>query len=451
MTHTDIDRPILALAGPAIINNITVPLLGLCDTAIAGHLGDAASIGAVAVGAMMMNVVYWLCGFLRAGTSGLTAQAFGSGNPDSVFSVLRKALEIGSLISLAVILLQNQLLDIFLYVIEPETKVASLSSLYFAIGVWAAPAQLSVMAYSGWFIGRQNTIVPMVVSVGMNVLNILLSVSLVFGFGMGFAGIAWGTFAASWSGAVGLWFFVRNIRRKECQCHGHGEIFAARGGDARISTKRFFGVSADLFLRSACIMGVSMAMTSVSARLGNVDLAANAVMTQFFLFFSYFMDGFAFAGEALVGKAVGARDESLMRAAVRGLMRWGAWMALAFTLIYHVFGEMIVGLLTDEAGVREAVSQLSLWMAFLPAITVMAFIFDGIFIGWTRTRPLFFTTFAATFIFFILIYLFPGHPAVVERVDAMEWLWTAFEVYLFLRGALLLVLYRKYQRNSLIL
>lgn len=436
MSLRRIDRSILSLALPAIVNNITVPLLGLCDTAVAGHLGDAASIGAVAVGAMMMNVIFWLCGFLRAGTSGLTAQAYGSGNHDEVFAVLRQAITIGLGIALAVILLQSPLLKIFLYIISPEPTVGALAANYFNIGVWGAPAQLIVMACSGWFIGRQNTVLPMFVSVGMNVLNILLSVLLVFGFNIGFAGIIWGTLAASWCGAIAILLCVRHVKMKL----PISDKATWQGGNA-ITYSKFFGVSADLFLRSACIMSVSMAMTSVSARLGNLPLAANAVMTQFFLFFSYFMDGFAFAGEALVGKAVGAGDHKELRDAVKALMRWGVWMALSFTVIYLFGSEPIVSLLTDDGSVRSEVAQMSLWLTLLPAITVMAFIFDGVYIGWARTRPLFVTTLIATAIFFSVIFL--AHAG----TPSMALLWTGFEIYLFLRGALLMLIYRKIKMN----
>lgn len=442
MSSRKIDRDILALALPAIVNNITVPLLGLCDTAVAGHLGDAACIGAVAVGAMMMNVIYWLCGFLRAGTSGLTAQAYGAGDAASMLAVLRRAIYIGLYISLAVILLRLPLLQLFLHVIDPADEVRRMASLYFNIGVWGAPAQLIVVSCSGWFIGRQNTMIPMLVSVGMNILNILLSILLVFGCGIGFAGIAWGTLAAAWSGAIAILLCVRSVRRKmnlEDALKNTGT-----SGDnvaPRVSMKRFFGVSADLFLRSACIMGVSMAMTSVTARLGNVELAANAVMTQFFLFFSYFMDGFAFAGEALVGKAVGASDMPAVRMSVRALVRWGVWMAIAFTLIYLICGNPIVSLLTTEISVREVVRGMTIWLVSLPSITVMAFIFDGIFIGWARTRPLFLTTLAATLFFFAVGF------ADGSGVPSMPLLWTGFEIYLFLRGGLLVMIYRKYQMN----
>ncbi len=437
MSLRRIDRSILSLALPAIVNNITVPLLGLCDTAVAGHLGDAASIGAVAVGAMMMNVIFWLCGFLRAGTSGLTAQAYGSGSNDEVFAVLRQAITIGLCIALAVILLQTPLLKIFLYIISPEPTVEALATTYFNIGVWGAPAQLVVMACSGWFIGRQNTVLPMFVSVGMNVLNIALSVLLVFGLNIGFAGIIWGTLMASWCGAIAILLCVRHVKiklRKSAKC-------TQKGRGAKITYRKFFGVSADLFLRSACIMSVSMAMTSVSARLGNLPLAANAVMTQFFLFFSYFMDGFAFAGEALVGKAVGAQCHDALRDAVKALMRWGVWMALSFTVIYLFGSRPIVSLLTDDVSVRDEVSRMSLWLTLLPAITVMAFIFDGIYIGWARTRPLFLTTLAATAIFFSVIFL--AHAG----TPSMALLWTGFEIYLFLRGALLMLIYRKIKMN----
>lgn len=436
----DINRSILALALPAIVNNITVPLLGLCDTAIAGHLGSAAYIGAMSVGAMMLNVIYWLCGFLRMGTTGLSAQAFGAGNAAAARGVLRKSLSIAACIAAAVLILNVPLRELLLAVIAPDNEVSGLASLYFTICVWAAPAQLGVMAVSGWFIGQQNTVVPMTVAVGINVINVALSLTLVFGCGLGFAGIAVGTLAANWAGLAGALLFVRRRMRQLGAAEDTGRGEGVKWG-------RFFSLNADLFFRSACIMGVSLAMTSLGARIGETTLAANAVMMQFFLFFSYFMDGFAFAAEALVGKAAGGRDRHAMMRAVKAVCLWGAAMAVTFALVYAGAASPIVRLLTDDDAVRLAVDGMKPWLVALPPVTVAAFIFDGVYIGLARTRPLLFTTLAAALAFSAVVLAGPGRL----KADPNGLLWLGFELYLLLRGVLLALSYLKIQRKSLIL
>ncbi len=447
-----VDREILRLALPAIVNNITVPLLGLCDTAIAGHLGSAIFLGAMSVGAMMLNVIYWLCGFLRMGTSGLTAQAFGAGDMPAGRDVLSKAMTIAACLSVTAILLQTPLLRLLLAVIGPDPEVTAYASLYFRICIWAAPAQLGIMAVSGWFIGRQNTVVPMTVAIGVNVINILMSLLLVFVWHCGFAGIAAGTLTAAWIGFAGALLFVRRELAGESSKTGDriktkDNADGNAGAKGRVRWKLFFSVNGNLFFRSACIMCVSLTMTSVSARLGELTLAANAVIMQFFLFFSYFMDGFAFAGEALVGRAAGARDGGMLHLCVRSLLRWGAWMALAFLLVYMVASGPITSLLTDVASVRQAVDEMHIWVVVLPPVAVSAFIFDGIFIGLARTGSLLVSTLIASAIFFATVFLGPR----IGETLSNPLLWTAFEIYLLMRGVLLASEYVKIQRKSLIL
>ncbi|MDE6391729.1 MAG: MATE family efflux transporter [Muribaculaceae bacterium] len=437
-----VGRRIIRLALPAIINNITVPLLGLCDTAVAGHLGNAVFLGAMSVGAMMLNVIFWLCGFLRMGTSGLTAQAFGAGDAALGRDILRKSLMIAALISASAIICRAPLLALLMKTVGADPDVAALAERYFMICIWGAPAQLGMMAVSGWFIGRQNTVVPMTVAIGVNVVNIALSLLLVFGIGLGFTGIAAGTLCAGWTGLVAALLFVRRELRAERQSQQ-----AHRGQPQRARWSRFFSLNADLFFRSACIMGVSLAMTAVGARLGETALAANAVIMQFFLFFSYFMDGFAFAAEALVGKAAGARDVAGLRSSVGALLRTGAVMSMIFLFIYFGGAGTITALLTDSAEVRDTVGSLHFWVTALPVVSVAAFIFDGIFIGLAMTRPLFVTTAVAAAIFFMIAFMLPFPGELPEE----GMLWCAFESYLLARGILLAGVYVKLQRKSLIL
>lgn len=444
-----LNRDILRLALPAIFNNITVPLLGLCDTAIAGHLGSAVYIGAMAVGSVLLNVIYWLCGFLRMGTSGLSAQAFGADDEHMARDILRKALIIGTVLALLALLFRNPLLSILLRMVSADIDISSTATLYFTICIWAAPAQLAIMAVSGWFIGRQNTVVPMIIAVGINIINIILSLLLVFIFGLGFRGIAFGTLCATWVGLAGAVFFVQRELKKMFNYERKNDRTRdtmVRTGKA-VGWPRFFSVSGDLFFRSACIMGVTIAMTSFGARLGETTLAANAVIMQFFLFFSYFMDGFAFAAEAITGRALGARDEVAMKSGVRAIIGWGGAMALLFMLAYGSGAGTLTAFLTDVEEVREAVSEMRTWVVAMPPLTVMAFIFDGIFIGLSRTRPLLFTALGAAGVFFAIMAI--AVNGMIPFTDGL--LWTAFETYLLLRGILLGCVYVKLQMKSLTL
>lgn len=435
---------------PAIFNNITVPLLGLSDTAISGHLGDDVYLAAMAVGSTMFYVIFMLCGFLRMGTTGLAAHANGANDAKAGRDILKKATLIALVISALVLLANRQIERLLLYLIAPAPNIAAEAAKYFGIVVWSVPAQLCVMAMSGWFIGRKNTLIPMMVSVGINVINIALSISLVFKFDFGFKGVALGTLVANWLGLIAMAACLRKELRRDLpgtvEMKTNSENEPAQG-TGKVKWSTFFNVNGNLFFRSACIMGVSLSMTAVGAGISETALAANSVMLQFFLFFSYFMDGFAFAGEALVGNAVGAHDGTLLRNAVKALVRWGCVLAIVFALIYAVAGKPIVGLLSDSEAVLAEVARMQGWLVVLPAATVWAFIFDGVFIGLARTRPLLIVTLIGASLFFIIIAL--GKTSF--SVDRNRVLWSAFEVYLLARGVLLGLRYLKLQRKSLIL
>lgn len=447
-----INKKILRLAVPAIFNNITVPLLGLSDTAISGHLGSEAFLAAMAVGATMFNVIFMLCGFLRMGTTGLAAQANGARDEYMARDVLRKALIIAGLISILVLFFQRPLELLLLKVISPDTKVIMYASQYFGIVVWSVPAQLGTMAVSGWFIGRQNTFIPMCIAVGINVVNIAASIIFVFLFGLGFKGVALGTLISNWLGLAAILIclrleFIRNLPGTvpDNDYRNTSDLHAAQLHRVKWST--FFNVNGNLFFRSACIMAVSLSMTAIGAGIDDVTLAANSVMLQFFLFFSYFMDGFAFAGEALVGNAAGAGDARQLRRTVIALLKWGGILAVLFSVIYMMAGNLIVSLLTDSASVLDEVIRMKLWLVALPLITVSAFIFDGVFIGLARTAPLLTVTLAGTALFFLIVYM--GRSA--AAYDPNRVLWTAFETYLLVRGVLLAIKYLILQRKSLTL
>ena len=425
-----LNKEILRLSIPAIISNITVPILGLSDTTISGHLGSELYIGAIAVGTMMFNVVFWLFGFLRMGTTGLTAQAYGARDNDECRKLLVRACALGLIIGVVILLLHIPIRWLLLLLISPEGQVADYASDYFNICIWGAPALLFNMAVMGWFLGVQNTVVPMIISVSVNIVNIILSLCFVFLFDMGFEGVAYGTMISNWVG-VGIailyvlkfyeWRFQKICRTDILQLSDMG---------------RFFKINTDIMFRSACIMSVSLTVTSIGAQLGALTLAANAIIMQFFILFSYFMDGFAFAAEALSGKFVGARDLHNLKRVINRLLLWALGVASVFTIIYIGGYKFIVSFITNEANVIATVDKYSLWLKLIPIVTVAAFIYDGIYIGLTATRQMLIATFLSAMAFLSICFIHPFGGNLID-LPQNHTLWIAFLTYLLLRGVML--------------
>ena len=426
----NLNREILRLSIPAIISNITVPILGLSDTTISGHLGSEIYIGAIAVGTMMFNVIFWLFGFLRMGTTGLTAQAYGAGDSESCRQLLVRSSMLGVIIGITIILLHYPLRELLLLLISPDVSVAQYSSDYFNICILGAPALLFNMSVMGWMLGMQNTVRPMIISVSVNVINIALSLAFVFLMDMGFNGVALGTMLSNWCGvAISLWFITR---------YYDGRLPSIKRDDLlKVSGMgRFFKVNTDIMLRSACVMSVSLSVTAIGAQLGAMTLAANAIMMQFFILFSYFMDGFAFAAEALSGRFAGAKDLPMLRKSVGYLAVWALGVALMFTVVY-VFGyQYIVRFITSEQDVVAVVVDHSLWLQLIPIVTVAAFIFDGVYIGLTATRRMLWVTLSSALLFFAICFLHLGGDNLFALPDN-DTLWVGFLAYLLLRGLLL--------------
>ncbi len=428
-----LNRLIASLAVPAVVSNITVPLLGLSDTAISGHLGSTAYLGAMAVAAMMLNVLTWLCGFLRMGTTGLTAVAYGAGDTAAQWRTLVRSVLIALGIGMLALCLQEPLTKLFMWWTGSEGEVGEYARLYFSIAVWGIPPALATMAMSGWFIGMQNTVWPMVVAIVTNLLNIGLSLLLAVLLDYGFEGVAWGTACANWLGALliagAVMWRMRGVERPKWK------ILLGPGG-----WSRYFTVNANLFLRSACVMAVSVSMTSVGSRLGEETLAANALMMQFFIFFSFVMDGLAFAGEALTGRYAGAGEREALLAAVRRLLLWSAVMAVAFSGVYTLWASDIMALITDLPGIVAIASSYHIWLSLLPLLTVCAFIFDGFYIGMLHTRQMLYATLAGMSAFMLLTFVhFDTHRLFLGLPDNAM-LWSAFLTWLAVRGGVLGVL-----------
>lgn len=418
------NRRILRLAIPSIISNITVPLLGLVDVTIVGHLGSAAYIGAIAVGGLLFSILYWNFGFLRMGTSGLTSQAYGRKDADGEVRVLVQAVCVGLLSALVILLLQYPVERLAFSLLDTSAEVEQYAVRYFRVCIWGAPAVLVMYSFKGWFIGMQNSRFPMYIAVAVNVINILCSLCFVFVLGMTVEGVALGTVVAEWSGllmALVLWRKKYGMLRNRIRLRDSLHFSAMR---------RFFAVNRDIFFRTMCLIAVTTFFTSTGAKQGDVVLAVNTLLMQLFTLFSYIMDGFAYAAEALTGRYVGECNLKQLRHAVRNLFGWGVGLALLFTLLYGVGGREFLSLLTSEQEVIRTAGNYFYWVLAIPLAGFGAFLWDGILIGATATRQMFWAMLVASGMFFFIYYVFSGSTD--NHV-----LWLAFLVYLLLRGGMM--------------
>lgn len=418
-----LDRRILSLALPSIIQNVTVPLLGLVDLTIVGHLGSARAMGAIAVGSMIFNVIYWLLGFLRMGTSGLTSQAYGRNDAADARRLLRRVLTISIALGLLLILVQWPLCWLAMRVIHPSADVVPLARLYFDICIWGAPAVLALYGLNGWFVGMQDTRTPLYVAIAQNLINIVASLSFVYLLGLNIAGVALGTLTAQWFGLiVSAAFALRRYRRLDGELSGHCRKQTTEWG-------RFFSVNRDIFIRTLFLVAVNLFFTSVGAREGDVILSANTILLTFYTLFSYIMDGFAFAGEAVCGSSFGSGDTAAFRLSVKRLFFWGWIMTLLFTLIYAIGGMPLVRFMTSEQSVLSAIGIYFPWVLLIPLCGMAAFVYDGVFIGITATRGMLISSVAAALLFFALFFC-----GMALRLPANHLLWCVYLVYLLARG-----------------
>ncbi len=424
-------KEILRIAFPSILSNITVPLLGLTDLAITGHLGSASYIGAIAVGSTIFNMIYWIFAFLRMGTSGMTSQAYGADDKQEMQLLLHRSLCTSAGIAALLLILQNPLLQLALYIMSPPASVAAHASVYFHVYIWGAPAALTLYSMTGWFIGLQNARYPLYIAVMQNVINIAASLLFVFAMHMEVAGVALGTLIAQYCGLALSVLFYRRMSRK-LGLSGTFSPSAVFNSDA---IRRFFTVNRDIFLRTLCLVCVTLYFTSAGARQGEYILAANALLMQFFTLYSYFMDGFAFAGEALAGKCFGAGERASLNHLINKLFLWGVGVALIFTIFYMGPGEYFMSLLTNESSVIDTAATYLPWAVFIPLAGLSAFIWDGIFIGLTATRHMLLSMACAMLVFFA-VYLS------LSPLWHNHALWLAFLLYLLVRGLVQHWLYR---------
>ena len=384
-----VNRDILHLAVPSILANITIPLVGIVDTAIVGHLSNAAAIGGIAIGTMLFDLLYWNFAFLRIGTSGLTAQAYGKGGKECR-KILLQSVGMAGLAALFVWAIQWFFVTLVLAVVPCSPEVTEVARKYFFVRVWAAPATLSLMALKGWFIGMQDTKSPMAVDILVNVVNMVASYVLAVYTPLGVVGVAWGTLIAQYCGlllAAGI-LKVRYSREPKVESQEWKE--AMRWTEMR----RMVSLNGNLFIRSLCFMVVYVGFTSLAGRYGDTELAVSSILMKLFMFFSYFVDGFAYAGEALVGKIFGEAkvergksrvesQESRVNGVVRILFIWAIGVGVLFTLIYAVWGNECIGLMTSDTEVLGAFTKYIGWLIAMPIISTLAFMWDGVYVGAT--------------------------------------------------------------------
>lgn len=433
------NKRILGLALPNIITNITVPLLGMVDMAIVGHLSST-HIGAITIGTSIFNLIYWNFGFLRMGTSGFTAQAFGAHRWDEALKILIRACAIALAIALLLIALQWPVSRLALVIFEGSPEVLRLALTYFFIRIWAAPATLGLYAIKGWFIGMQDSKTPMWIAIILNCVNIVASLLFVLVLHWDIAGVALGTVVANYSGlALGIIFLRRRFRLDNHLSPFNIHLSTIKDALHWQDMKRFFKVNGDIFLRTVCLSAVFTFITAASGRISDQVLAIDALLLQFFTLFSYIMDGFAYAGESLVGRYIGARQLRNLRSAVRLLLLWGLILTVFFTLLYALFSRQFLHIFTSDELLITAAKDYILWVLAIPVCGFAAFLFDGIFIGATASRTMRNAMFVATAAFFLLYFGLKALTTLHAPLSTYMWnniLWLSFMIYLSLRGLL---------------
>lgn len=385
------NREILRLAVPSILANITIPLVGIVDTAIVGHLSDAAAIGGIAIGTMLFDLLYWNFGFLRVGTSGLTAQAYGRGVTgdglrvtDECRKILTQSLTTALLAAMLIWAIQWLFVTAVLAVVPCSQAVADIAREYFFVRIWAAPATLMLFALKGWFIGMQDTRSPMAVDILVNVVNMLASYYLAVYTPAGIIGVAWGTICAQYSGL--LLACVILVARYRIGAVGLQEIRAAMRWE---EIRHMAHLNGNLFVRSLCFMVVYVGFAMLISKYGDVELAVGSIMMKLFMFFSFFVDGFAYAGEALVGKTYGeGKEEQRINSIVRSLFVWSIGVGLLFTIVYALWGKENIALMTNDAAVLGASMRYMGWLIAMPLVSALAFMWDGVYVGATAGVPL---------------------------------------------------------------
>lgn len=418
------NREILRIAVPNIVSNITVPIMGIVGTMIAGHLGDSvATIGALAIGVSIFNFIYWNCSFIRMGTSGITAQAYGAGDRRTTTLMLARAMVVSIVVGVAIVVLQRPLGALALRMMNGGEMVAD----YFYARVWAVPAGVMLFGLNGWLTGMQNAIIPMVVAIIVNVIHIACSLWFAFPLGMGIVGIAYASVVAQWTGvaitaAITWWHYGRGLVRI-----AWSEVWDVG------AMREFFSINRDIIIRTLCIVASYTFFTAASARMDDPTiLAVNTILLELFTLFSYMSDGFAFAAEALTGRFIGSRDGRSLRDCVKKCMVWCAVICVLYVGLYVGWWRELLGLFVEDgaentAQIMEYAGRYIGWIVVIPVAASWPFMMDGIMVGATQSRIMRNSMLWATAAYFLLFFT-------LEPLIGNDALWLAFTSYMFLRG-----------------
>lgn len=426
------NKQILRLAIPNIISNLSVPLLSSVDTALLGHLDKISYLGALAVGSIIFNFVYWGFGFLRMGTTGLTAQAYGNENQQEVKLILIRTLLFALAGGLLLILSQQIIAVVSFKLIDASYDVQKYGLEYFYIRIYAAPATLALYAFHGWFLGMQNAKYPLILTVVVNVINIFFDFLFIYRFHMTADGVALGTVIAQYGGLLlATILFLKKYTTLDLR-KNKSHIFNIT------AVKRLFKVNSDIFIRTLCLIFALSYFTAKSAQWGDEILAANTILMQLIIILAYGIDGFAFSSESLVGKYIGAADRSNLKKTIRFSFYWGIGMGVCISLIYFLFGTHILRIFTDQENVVQLAMNYFSWVIIAPLINGFCFIWDGVFIGATATKAMRNSMIFCTFLIYLPVY-FVFHQALGNHS-----LWLALTVFMIMRGVTLTIYSRKY-------
>lgn len=423
------------LAAPSIIANLSVPLLGAVDTAVIGHLDQSYYLGAVAIGAVIFHFIYWGFGFLRMGTTGLTAQALGAREFGEVRAIFYRALALGTAIALVIWLVQTPVLWLATTLFEASAQIETLAGTYFHVRIWSAPAVLANYCLIGWFIGIGNTRAALLLQVWMNGLNIALDLLFVMGFGWDVAGVAAATVISEYA-AVGAGLLLFRRATRSMDAGGERPTIFDAG-----KIKRMMFINLDIFIRTFCLIFAFSFFTSQAAKMDDDILAANAVLIQFQHFLSFGLDGFAHAAEALVGAAIGAGSRARLRAAVVTAGIWALAVAALYTIIYAGLGSFIIGALTGIEIVRAGANEYLVWLMISPIVSVWSFLLDGIFIGATRTAEMRNAMLISLAVFLAAVF-------VLQPIYGNHGLWLSLMLFMVARAITLGAYYPRLERRA---
>lgn len=406
-------------------------MLSSVDTALMGHL-SAAHLGAVGIGSMIFNFIYWNFGFLRMGTTGMTAQAYGANDHVEVSGFLGKSIILSIVLAVVMILLAQPIINLSIYAMNVVPDQVEYVREYFLIRIWAAPATFLLYSLFGWYFGMQNALLPLVLTILINIANIIVSYYLVVYLDYGITGVALGTVAAQYIGLLGAAILLM------IRYHDYLKMIRFKALLKLSEFVRFLDINKDLFLRTVCMTLVFGFVYSYSSSQGALSLAANVILLQMLNWMSYGIDGFAFASESMVGKYKGANDTPRIDESILLSFRWASVMAVLYALAYYVFGDAIIAIFSNDDSVIHYTSKLIFWMAILPLASFWCYIWDGIFIGLTASKAMRNSMFISMLLFFGTLFLLQ------KKIEPNHALWVSMIIFMVARGAILYLMYRKH-------